>query len=139
MRRSDIVAEARTLVGTPFQHQGRTPGVGLDCGGVIVHLLRFMGINYDVAGYGRLPEGLRLIEVCDEALVRIRPSVFKPGDVIALRLLREPQHLALVTDYGILHAWQRIWTPAKVCETILTADWRQRIAAAWQFPGVTDG
>ena len=139
MRRSEIVAEARTLVGTPFQHQGRVPGVGLDCGGVIVHLLRYMGIEYDVPGYGRLPEGDRLLEACDGVLTRIPKDVLQPGDVVALRLLRDPQHLALVTDYGILHAWQRIWTPAKVCETILTADWRQRIAAAWQFPGVTDG
>ena len=139
MRRSAIITEARALIGTPYQHQGRVPGVGMDCAGVIVHLLACMGINHDVPGYGRLPEGDKLLTACDEVLTRIPRDAFKPGDVVALRLLREPQHLALVTDYGILHAWQRIWSPAKVCETTLSDDWRGRICAAWQFPGVSDG
>lgn len=138
MRRSEIIAEARTLIGTPFQHQGRTPGVALDCGGVVVHLLARMGIEYDVHGYARQPEGDRLLEVCDGALVRIARDAYRPGDVVALRITRHPQHLALITDYGILHAWQRIWTPARVVETTLSDDWRRRIVAAWQFPGVTD-
>ena len=29
--RADIVAAARSLIGTPFRHQARLPGVGIDC------------------------------------------------------------------------------------------------------------
>lgn len=138
MRRSEIVAAGRALLGTPFQHQGRTPGVAMDCGGVIVHLAKMMGIEYDMQGYSRRPDGNKLIDVVDGALVRIPKDAYQPGDVICIRFMRDPQHLALVTDYGMLHAWQRVKTPAKVVEHLITDEWRKRIVAAWQFPGVID-
>ena len=138
MRRDDIIAAARGLIGTPFAHQGRTPGVAMDCGGVVVHLLGLMGIAYDVDGYSRLPDGDSLIRVVDGALERIARDAYRPADVVAVRISRHPQHLALVTDYGLLHAWQRVWSPASVVEHTLTDDWRARIVAAWQFPGVID-
>ncbi len=31
------IAAARTCLGTPFHHQGRAPGVGLDCIGLDHH------------------------------------------------------------------------------------------------------
>lgn len=138
MRRDEIVAAGRALIGTPFRHQGRTPGVGIDCGGVIVHLLSLMGIEYDIQGYARIPEGNGLVDVCDGVLVRIQRDAYRPGDVVCVRLSRYPQHLALITDYGMLHAWQRVWSPAKVVEHGLTDEWRGRVVAAWQFPGVTE-
>ena len=34
--KEDVVREAKTWLGTPFHHQGRLKGVGVDCAGVIV-------------------------------------------------------------------------------------------------------
>ncbi len=43
MKREDFVRVARSYIGTPFHHQGRLPGVGLDCAGVIVCALAECG------------------------------------------------------------------------------------------------
>ena len=32
----DVVAEARRWLGTPWRHQARLRGVGVDCGGLVV-------------------------------------------------------------------------------------------------------
>ena len=36
MTSADIIAIARACLGTPFRHQGRIPGVALDCAGLVV-------------------------------------------------------------------------------------------------------
>ena len=36
MTADDIVNAARECVGTPFRHQGRVLGVGLDCAGLVL-------------------------------------------------------------------------------------------------------
>jgi cell wall-associated NlpC family hydrolase len=52
----DMVLAARECLGTPFQHQGRVPGVGLDCVGVAIYAARGVGLNpVDVQGYGETP------------------------------------------------------------------------------------
>jgi cell wall-associated NlpC family hydrolase len=41
----NMVLAARECLGTPFQHQGRVPGVGLDCVGVAIYAAREVGLN----------------------------------------------------------------------------------------------
>lgn len=45
--RSDFLLATRALLGTSFQHQGRVPGVGLDCAGLVVCALT--SCEHDVA------------------------------------------------------------------------------------------
>ncbi len=33
---SDVVRTARTWLGTPYHHQGRLKGVGVDCAGLLI-------------------------------------------------------------------------------------------------------
>jgi len=39
-----IDATAMAYVGTPYRHQGRSPGTGLDCVGIVVCALQAMGV-----------------------------------------------------------------------------------------------
>lgn len=136
MTRAQIIAAARELLGTPWAHQGRTPGVGIDCAGVIVHILRLNGIDYDVAGYAYEPNG-KLTLHADACLTRISRECFRPADVLVFRIKRLPQHVALATDKGILHSFNRgAGTLSKVVETGLTEQWRAHIVAAYKFPWI---
>ena len=55
-----IVASARAAIGTPFRHQGREAGRGLDCAGLLVHVAREIGAEpRDRGGYARMPTGGR--------------------------------------------------------------------------------
>jgi cell wall-associated NlpC family hydrolase len=131
----DIVRIARTYLGTPFRHQGRVPGRGLDCAGVIVCAARAAGLPaYDVAAYGRLPTGDSLAHHLASAGCReIGVSEVRSGDAYLMRFETDPQHLALVTDLGILHAYAEI---GRVVEHRLDVVWRRRIVAAYRLPGI---
>ena len=52
--RSRIVATAREYLLTPFHHQGRKKGVGIDCVGLIACVGHELGIlDYDCTDYSR--------------------------------------------------------------------------------------
>jgi uncharacterized protein YijF (DUF1287 family) len=76
----------------------------------------------------------------DAHLERVPTSSMQPGDVVWIRFEREPQHLAIVGDYvhgglSLIHAYNGAG-PSRVCEHRLDAEWRNRIVAAWRYPGV---
>lgn len=136
MTRAEIIQAARSLIGTPWAHQGRTPGVGIDCAGVVVHILKLNGIDYDTAGYSYAPNG-ELTLHADACLTRIAKTEFQPADVLVFRIKRLPQHVAIATDKGILHSYNHgSATLSKVVETSLTEQWRAHIVAAYKFPWV---
>jgi len=136
MTREQIIAAARELLGTPWVHQGRTPGVGIDCAGVVLHILKLNGMTYEVNGYPYEPNG-ELLKHTDACLTRIPTISFQPADVLVFRIMREPQHIALVTDKGILHSYNRGGGGlSRVVETGLNDIWRAHIVAAYKFPWV---
>ena len=55
-----IVKLARECLGTPYIHQGRHKGVGLDCAGLVAYVLDGLNLPYnDMRGYPRTPyEGM---------------------------------------------------------------------------------
>jgi cell wall-associated NlpC family hydrolase len=135
--RRQIVTTARKLVGTRFHHQGRVPGLGLDCVGLVAVVGRSLGLfDYDVTDYARLPH---------EAAMRahIRAAGFREtdkaraGDVALMRFTREAQHVGILTGPGtecsLIHAWMQA---GRVVEHRLDDQWRGRMMATYSFPGV---
>lgn len=136
-RRADIVTLARSYIGTPFRHQGRSPGHGLDCIGVIVCIGRALELfDYDLPDYPRLPHGDMVLgpHVARAGFRPLPLSTARPGDVLMFRVLREPQHVALITGRGVLHAWLQA---GAVVEHRLEPFWHSRIVGAFAFPKVT--
>lgn len=129
----DIVAIARSYVGTPFRHQGRMPGLALDCAGVVVCVAKELGLEngFKEVPYGRHPHGGTLQRLCDEHMDRI--SLFGPGDVLLMTWESEPQHLAIASDIGVIHSYAKA---RKVVEHVLDPVWRSRIRASYRFRGI---
>jgi cell wall-associated NlpC family hydrolase len=140
--RAQVVDEARTWLGTPWQHQQRLKGVAVDCAGLVVGVGRACGLlpaEADVEGYSRQPDG-SLLPTCDKYLQRISAVDIQPGDVLVIAVDREPQHVALVGNYrhgglSIIHAVSTA-RPPRVIETRLMLARNLRIVAAYSFPGV---
>lgn len=132
---ADIVRTARGFLGTPFRHQGRAPGKGLDCAGVVAATAQALGLSdYDVGGYGRLPRNRDLAEHLEAAGMReIALRQARQGDVYLMAFETAPQHLAIATEIGILHAHRGV---GAVIEHRLDETWRRRIRHAYRFPGV---
>ena len=136
MTADELVTEARKLIGTPFHHQGREPGVGIDCGGVIVHLMGLCGIEYDIDGYSRIPTGDRLKRHCDAMLENKSKYAIEAGDVLLFSVKRDPQHIGLCAGRTMIHAWYSKHG-GSVIETTLGPDWINRLVAAYRIPGVS--
>ena len=142
--RAAVVAEARSWLGTPWQHQARAKGVGVDCGGLVIGIARALGLvpeAMDIGGYARQPDGESLLAHCDAWMQRLQGAP-QPGDVLVMRFDTRPQHVAVVADYAhgglsIVHALDHAdRRRARVVEHRLDAAARARIVAAYALPGV---
>lgn len=134
--RSEVVAEARTWLGTPFHHQGRIKGVAADCAGVIEGVARHFGfvtVGQIPANYSHQPDGGTMRKVLRETMDEISVADILPADVLLFAFDLDPQHVAMVTDLGILHSYSQV---KRCIETSLDQTWRNRIRGAYRFRGI---
>lgn len=130
----DFIAEARTWLNTPFHHQGRVKGVGADCIGIFTGTLKALDLlQYDNTNYTRDPDSDKLVRLCDRYLIEIPVSDATIGCILMMSWRKGPQHLALLTDVGILHAHIRA---KKVVEHVYDETWQKRTVKAYKVPGI---
>jgi cell wall-associated NlpC family hydrolase len=149
-RRRAVIAAARAWVGTPFRHQARLMGVGVDCAQHVIAAGETAGVlSIDPAAwrrwaaYGRAPNPRRMGEALETFLVPIPPSRARLGDVMWLAWERAggqaalPMHLAIRSAHGgrttMIHALESL---GKVCEHGFTAEWPGRVISWWRYPGL---
>lgn len=147
-RRSDVVAAARSYLNTPFHHQGRVKGTGVDCIGMIVGAARECGIEiHDRTDYPRQPVPSDLLRGFRDNFVPLASLEFLPADLLVFwiidpatlppeKLAETPQHVALATDRGVIHSWNG--GARKVVEHGLTQGWRTRLHSVWRLRGIED-
>jgi cell wall-associated NlpC family hydrolase len=133
MLRSEITAAALSMVGTPFHAQGRAPGIGLDCLGVVVCAAKALGIvHQDRAAYPMRPDGTLMPEL-DRQFTRVRGEP-QEGDVLLMAFDGEPHHVAIMISEGrIVHAYS---TVRKCVVQSYSDHWRAKVKAVYRFPGV---
>ena len=122
-----FIAAARSYVGAPFHHQGRTRH-GVDCIGLVVCAARDAGLALvDRTDYPRDPNGLLPVELARQfAAVESAQA----GDILLMRFRGEPQHVAILADATLIHGYASI---GRVVEHGLDAKWRRRIVAAYRL------
>lgn len=143
--RKQIVDCSRTYLNTPFRHQGRIKGLGVDCAGFLLCVCQEMnvkGIPFEqYMNYDPYPTDDTVLRECRKNFKEIPVDTIQPGDILCMRSPTVPCHVGLVTDLrpglGLIHAYSER-AINKVCEHTLEITWRRRITAAFQFPGVTD-
>lgn len=137
--RADIVAAARSWIGTPYHHQASVKGVGADCLGLIRGVWRDLygeeaerppGYSRD---WGEAAGEETLLEAAARHLVATSVELRRPGDVLIFRMRAGAiaKHAAvLATPHTIVHAME----DRLVAEIPFTAWWRRRLAAVYAFP-----
>lgn len=129
--RQDVVDAAREFMGTRWHHQGRNRA-GIDCIGLVIAVAHQLGLSdYDTTGYGRIPDGRVLCKLLDQHMQRTDNSNL--GDVLLMRFEKNPQHVAIVTDIGIIHAYANA---RRVVEHRLDAVWAARVVGSYRFKGI---
>ena len=127
MTPADFIAAARSYVGVPFHHQGRTRH-GVDCIGLVVCAARDAGLALvDRTDYPRDPNGLLPLELARQ-FQEVDPAL--AGDILLMRFRGEPQHVAILAGETLIHGYASI---GRVVEHGLDAKWRRRIVAAYRL------
>lgn len=139
--RSAILAETRTWIGTPYQHQASAKGAGCDCLGLVRGVWRAFFGGEPEAAPAYTPdwaerEGRETLLLAARHYLRETPlETACPGDVLLFRMdASSPvKHAAILDeDHRIIHAY---WGRA-VVRSRFAPWWRARCAAAFSFPEV---
>jgi NlpC/P60 family putative phage cell wall peptidase len=137
---SEVIATARSWLGTPYHDQASVKGVGCDCLGLARGVWReVVGAEpFPIPPYSRdwgetgprevLAEGAR------KMMIEVPTAYAPPGALILFRMTSRAiaKHVGiLTTPERFIHAYERLG----VIEQPLTQAWRRRIAFAFLFPG----
>ena len=127
---------ATQALGTPFMHQGRIAGLGLDCAGLYVHICKELGLPYvDAKGYPRNPYDGQLEKQLDAQPCLERVTDAQPGDILAMRISKQPQHIGIHAGFidghpYIIHASEE---HGKTCMHRMDDLWRARVLRVYRF------
>ena len=158
-RRLNIVQEARSWIGTPFRHQAKVKGHGVDCAQLIIGVgeaCNELAMDDQVwrrfRGYGRLPNPRHMLDAMNTFMCNIdlgdhAPTDWPllaaagyvwPGDVVWLSWREDlPMHCAILGWAGerptIIHA---LYDIGKCVEHGYVAEWPERAHSWWRFPGL---
>ena len=134
----DIVAAARSWIGTPYRHQASLKGVGCDCLGLLAGVWRevtgeavgplppYTPDWAEAAGHETFAEGARKV------LREIAPAEAGAGDMVLFRWKPHlpAKHGAILTGGGrMIHAQEG----AAVAEVAMGDWWRRRMAFAFSL------
>lgn len=145
--REKIVEAARREIGTPFLHQGRQAGKGLDCIGIMCVACEYAGYPTharEFKAYSREPDGVTLLQEMDRAFDRVDKRDLQPGDCAAFRIGRHVRHLGIITpgpnkQLRMVHVRNDM---GRAAEHDLDKSWMKRLhdwgytmrgVAPWQF------
>lgn len=135
---NETVRIAREYIGTPYHHQARLKGHGVDCVGLVVCVARELGVlpsNVDVTGYSRIPDGKALMHHLTAHLDEVQKEDMAPGDVVCVAFDKWPQHVGILGNYihgglSLIHACLH---RGQVIETRLMFSQAMRFVAAFRW------
>ncbi len=130
-RAAQVLAHVQSLIGTPFQAQGRLPSVGLDCVGVVCEAARIAGAilhipaDYSLSG----PRGRDLETPLAFYGCTRRTADALAGDIVVMQGVQARQHLGVWTGAEIIHAHMALRC---VVKAPVHPDWP--IISSWCLP-----
>lgn len=134
--RAEFIAQTLTWLKTPYHHQARLKGVGVDCIGLLVGVADELGIDTSNVpiNYTRAPDPAQLFAALHETGHVAPAAVSAPGDIVLFRIGRQPTHFGLLTDYGFVHADHHFG----VVEVPFDGKWRSRAMSYFKITHLED-
>jgi len=141
-----IINTARSWLGTPFHHQGRLKGVGVDCLGLLVGIAQELElrdesgkllISYDKLDYGHLPNEQRLMA----GLVKHCNPARKPkeGYIGLFEIDGTARHLGVFAKQKHYITLIHAYAPARqVVEHRFDAQWQEKLVKIFRLPSSYD-
>ena len=130
-----VVEVARSLINTPYQHQGRKPQIAIDCIGLVIvtaHILKLF--DYDYTNYSRDPDG-QLLQIVEQHCQQL-PELTE-GALAVFKLSAIPHHVGIISkfrgNWGLIHAYQNT---GKVREHEFIKWWQDKLVGVYGLPNV---
>ncbi|TAE33634.1 MAG: hypothetical protein EAY65_04505 [Alphaproteobacteria bacterium] len=137
----DIIQEARSWLGVPFVHQGRTR-YGVDCLGLLMGIAASLQLvdrhgvpltHHDQRAYSTMPCVQHLYATLSDACREV--DAWQHGDIGLFRIEGRAQHVAIYADAPmpmLIHAYQ---SAGCVVEHHYDATWMRRLASIFRVLG----
>lgn len=131
----DIVDFARTQLDVPWIHMGRSPGIALDCAGLVIATCRHFNLPFnDIPVYGMRPDGYSIKQILDNNAIRTQDDPLEPGRIAVFWIRKatmEWQHLGIVVEKSrIIHGHSR---RDRIVENTVSGSWSSRLVATYRF------
>lgn len=101
MSKLDVfIAFARSKIGIPWRHQGRSDVHGYDCVGILACAASDAGISdYDVPDYDPAPKDFSYVQHFRNAgMYQVDANTRRTGDIVLMREKEYPTHCAILTE-----------------------------------------
>ncbi|ASM71923.1 MULTISPECIES: NlpC/P60 family protein [Roseobacteraceae] len=142
MNRARAVQAARRWIGTPYVHQASCRGAGADCLGLVRGIWReVVGAEPEVPlAYSMdWAEPQRDERLWTAALRHLQPKALEDaaaGDILLFRMRdgAVAKHLGLAAGIDARPSFIHAYSGHGVVESPLSAPWRRRLVARFQFP-----
>jgi hypothetical protein len=125
-----IVAAARACVGTRFRLHGRTPGLALDCVGVVLAAAAAVPVALPILPAYRLAGPLPDIAAILTEIGATPTAAMAAGDILVVAPTPHQRHFGIVTQLGLVHAHAGL---DRVVEGPIDLAWP--VIQAWRLPG----
>lgn len=137
-----VIAVARQWIGTPYVHQASSKGAGTDCLGLLRGVWRdILGSEPEKAPAYSMdwsePQGEeRLWNAAMRHFLKKPLDTEASGDVLLFRMRSGgvAKHLGIAANVGVSGSFVHAYSGHGVVESPLSAPWRRRIVARFQFP-----
>lgn len=143
--RDKIVQAAKSWVNTPYHHQARIKGVGVDCAQLIAGVAIDIGVfghniclpqDYSPEWHLHNKEEMLLAHLKEFGCIEKSVQDTQPGDILGFKMGRCVGHLGLMLDDGTFIHAQNMCNPKRVVINTLSAEWLKRHVVTFSFPGV---
>jgi len=134
----NILEAARSQLGTPWKHQGRTPFKSLDCLGLVTYAAYKAGVlgekEWQAAHYRRTADDAATAEALSPHCFQVGRDGVEAGDLLWFKSHRQYSHFGIATGANtFIHSHSeggRI-----VSETELNGYWKKQIHRVYRFRG----
>ena len=139
-----ILKVVKSWLNTKFHYGGRIKinnqnSGGIDCIGLIMKVGEEINSKYnnkniiylDKTNYSKYPNNFEMKEFLDKYFIKIDKKQVKTGDVVYMNFDNNLEHIAIISDVGIIHCYVEA---KKVVENTLNDYWFDKIKGYYRYP-----